>query len=278
VFGEHNGKPRPGDSGVNDAEARGGSPGLRSDDHNTGITPRDQHHGSAAAVRLPVLACAPCATMGVERRRGRGMRTIKRDGEHELEAKKSRFLCGLARVGSEAEARDFIQQKRKLYHDARHHCSAFVLGDDAEVQRSSDDGEPAGTAGIPMLEVLRRNEITNTVAVVTRYFGGVLLGAGGLVRAYGGAVSEALEHVGLLERRPVRIVSTTVDYLVAGKLENDLRSSGHHVADVAYTDQVRFDVHVAESDLPSFSAWLAEATAGTATVTTGDLTYTEISL
>lgn len=206
------------------------------------------------------------------------MRTIRHAGEHELEARKSRFLCGLARVASEDEARDFIQQRRRLYHDARHHCSAFVLGDDAEVHRSSDDGEPAGTAGIPILEVLRRNEITNTVAVVSRYFGGVLLGAGGLVRAYGGAVSEALEHVGLAQRRPMRIVSTTVDYLVAGRLENDLRSSGHHVADVEYTDEVRFEIHVADSEVSAFCDWLAEATAGAAVVIPGELTHTEIPL
>lgn len=102
------------------------------------------------------------------------MRTIRQAGEFELEVKKSRFLCALARVTSESEAREFVQSRRKLHHDARHHCSAFVLGDLGEIQKSSDDGEPAGTAGVPMLEVLRRNELTNTAAVVTRYFGGVL--------------------------------------------------------------------------------------------------------
>ncbi len=210
--------------------------------------------------------------------RGGDMRTIKQPGEHELEVKKSRFLCAVARVTSEDEAREFIQFRRKQHHDARHHCSAYVLGDDAQTQRSSDDGEPAGTAGVPMLEVLRRNEITDTVAVVSRYFGGVLLGAGGLVRAYGGAVSEALEHVGMVERRPMRVVSTTVDYLVAGKLENDLRSVGHHIAEVSYTDQVRFDLHIPDADLSTFDTWLAETTGGAARLTVGDVTYAEVDI
>ena len=110
------------------------------------------------------------------------MRTIRENGEHELEIKRSRFLCALARVDSDEAAREFIAERRKLHHEARHHCTAYVL-DEGRAQRSNDDGEPAGTAGAPMLEVLRRNEITGVVAVVSRYFGGVLLGAGGLVRA-----------------------------------------------------------------------------------------------
>jgi uncharacterized YigZ family protein len=204
------------------------------------------------------------------------MRTIKRPGVHELEVKKSRFCCALARVTSEDQARDFIRQQRKHHHDARHHCTAYILGDDARTQKSSDDGEPRGTAGVPILEVLRRNEITNTVAVVSRYFGGVLLGAGGLARAYGGAVSEALESVGVVQRRPVRVLSTTVDYSIAGKLENDLRSAGFRVADVHYSDDVRFDLHIPEASVPGFQDWLAEATAGEVSITLGELTHAEL--
>ena len=206
------------------------------------------------------------------------MRTIKQQGEHELKVKRSRFLCAVARVRTEDEAREFIQLRRKQHHDARHHCSAYILGDDAQTQRSSDDGEPAGTAGIPMLEVLRRNEITGTVAVVSRYFGGVLLGAGGLVRAYGAAVSEALEHVGVVERRPMRVVSTEVDYVVAGRLENDLRSAGHHIANVRYGTEVRFDIHIPETEVSTFDTWLAETTGGLAKLTLGELTYTEVDI
>lgn len=204
------------------------------------------------------------------------MHTIRQSGIHELEVKKSRFLCALARVGTEDEAKDFVRQRRRLHHDARHHCSAYVLGDDGQSQKSSDDGEPAGTAGIPMLEVLRRNGITNTVAVVSRYFGGVLLGAGGLIRAYGGVVSEALGHVGLVERRLVVVVSTTVDYVLAGKLENELRTSEYAVAGVHYGEQVRFDLHLPETGVASFGTWLAEVTGGTATIAIGDSVYTEV--
>lgn len=206
------------------------------------------------------------------------MRTVKQPGEYELEVKMSRFRCALARVDSEDQAREFLHRQRKLHHSARHHCSAYVLGDDAQNQKSSDDGEPAGTAGIPMLEVLRRNELTNTVAVVSRYFGGVLLGAGGLVRAYGGAVSAGLEHVGLVERRPMRVVSTTVDYPIAGKLENHLHSAGYHVADVHYGDQVRFDIHVTESTVDDLGSWLAETTAGSAVIVPGELIHTEVDV
>ncbi|RCW46989.1 putative YigZ family protein [Halopolyspora algeriensis] len=204
------------------------------------------------------------------------MRTIGQPGEYQLEVKKSRFLCALARVTTEEQAREFVRHRRRLHHEARHHCSAYVLGDDGQTQKSSDDGEPAGTAGVPMLEVLRRNDITNTVAVVSRHFGGVLLGAGGLIRAYGGAVSEALEHVGLVERREMRVVSTTVDHGVAGKLENDLRRSDYLVADVHYGARVRFDLHIPETDVAGFETWLAEATGGAATIGLGGSVHTEV--
>lgn len=203
------------------------------------------------------------------------MRTIRQSGVYELEERKSRFVCSLGRVTTEEEAREFIRQCRREYHDARHHCSAYVLGDDGQAQKSSDDGEPAGTAGVPMLEVLRRNELTNAVAVVSRHFGGVLLGAGGLIRAYSGAVAQALDHVGLAERRELRIVSVTVDHGGAGKLENELRASGHEIADVHYTDRVRFDLHVTDGQVESLRAWLAEATGGSVELTLGGTTHAE---
>lgn len=204
------------------------------------------------------------------------MRTIKAAGEHELDVRKSRFRCALARVTSQDQAKEFVQQRRKLHHDARHHCAAFILGDNGEFQKSSDDGEPAGTAGVPMLEVLRHNEITNTVAVVTRYFGGILLGAGGLVRAYGGAVSATLEQVGTVERRAMRMISTTVDYAVAGRLENDLRAAGYRLADVDYRESVRLHILVPEAEVLDFRTWIAETTGGAAEPELGELGYGEI--
>ena len=208
--------------------------------------------------------------------KGGALRTIERAGEHEIEIKRSRFICALARVTDEEQAREFIQQRRRAFHDARHNCSAFVLGDSGEIQRSSDDGEPAGTAGVPMLEVLKRNDLTNVAAVVTRYFGGVKLGAGGLVRAYGGAVSEALEQVGTLLRRPVRVMSVEADYVLAGGLDNELRSAGYQVADTSYANSVTFRVNVPTDALGDFAAWLAETTGGAASATESPLDYAEL--
>src|SRR4051812_48659133 len=147
--------------------------------------------------------------------------SVARTSVHEIEIKRSRFLCALAPVTSEEAAREFIAARRRADPQARHHCHAFVLGPDGRTQRSSDDGEPAGTAGTPMLEVLRRRELTDTVAVVTRYFGGVLLGAGGLIRAYGQSVSDALEVVGVLEHRRLHVVDVAVGYDPAGPPRED---------------------------------------------------------
>ncbi|TQN27502.1 putative YigZ family protein [Haloactinospora alba] len=190
------------------------------------------------------------------------MRTINRGGEYEFELKKSRFLCALARVASEDEARTFIAERRKTHWNAAHNCTAYVVGDDGGVQRSSDDGEPSGTAGVPMLEVLRHRGITDTAAVVTRYFGGVKLGAGGLIRAYGNAVSAALDHVGVVERRTLLVVQVAVDYQRAGRVESGLRESGYEVRDVRYGGDARFELALAEADLAALRAWLAEVTSG----------------
>lgn len=190
------------------------------------------------------------------------MHTISRDGEYELVVNKSRFLCALRRVGDEAAAREFIARRRKLHWHATHNCTAYVLGPDGGAQRSSDDGEPSGTAGVPMLEVLKRREVTDVVAVVTRYFGGVKLGAGGLVRAYGAAVGEALDAVGLARRRLLQLVTVTVDHHHAGRLESQLRSGGCEVDEVVYGAQVAFQVVVA--DAIEFQEWVAGQTGGAA--------------
>jgi uncharacterized YigZ family protein len=153
-----------------------------------------------------------------------------------IEVKRSRFLCRVERVGSEDDARAVVEAARKEHWDARHHCSAFVIGPDARLARSSDDGEPAGTAGAPMLEVLRGAEVSDTVVVVTRWFGGVLLGAGGLVRAYGDAVRAGLEAAGTRQRRLLSLVSVTVPHGEAGRLENDLRARGHVVRGTSYAE------------------------------------------
>ncbi|MHC0428961.1 YigZ family protein [Streptomyces sp. O3] len=200
-------------------------------------------------------------------------RTVAREGVHETEASRSRFLCALAPVATEREAQDFLARVRKEHPTASHHCWAYVIGADASVQKASDDGEPGGTAGAPMLQMLLRRDMRYVVAVVTRYFGGVKLGAGGLIRAYGGAVGEALDALGTLTRRRFRLAAITVDHQRAGKLQNDLRTAGREVRDVRYGEAVTIEIGLPDADVDTLRTWLADATAGTATLELGAEAY-----
>ena len=199
-------------------------------------------------------------------------RTIATDAEAEIEVKRSRFLCTLERVESEPAARAVVERLRKQHWNARHHCSAFVLGPPpTTVERSSDDGEPAGTGGAPMLEVLRGHQVSDVVAVVTRWFGGTLLGAGGLVRAYGDAVRGAVEAAGTLERRLLRELEIELGHEDAGRVESELRSRDVAVLDTAYAGTVVLRIGVEPDDEPRLHALLAELTAGTGrAVVTGE--------
>ncbi|MGG3841862.1 YigZ family protein, partial [Anoxybacillus kestanbolensis] len=151
--------------------------------------------------------------------------TVKGYGEAEIIIEKSRFICYVERATTEEEAVRFIHQIKKKHWDATHNCSAYIIGEHDHIQKANDDGEPSGTAGVPMLEVLKKKKLKDTVVVVTRYFGGIKLGAGGLVRAYGKAVTEGLKASGIVERKLMRIMHTTIDYTWLGKVENELRSS-----------------------------------------------------
>lgn len=199
--------------------------------------------------------------------------TVAGEGVHETEVSRSRFLCALAPAATEEEARAFIARVRAGHPGASHHCWAYVIGADGAVQKASDDGEPGGTAGAPMLQMLTRREIRYAVAVVTRYFGGTKLGAGGLIRAYGGAVGEALDAVGTRVRRRYRLVTVTTDHLRAGRLENDLRSSGRAVRGVTYGDRVTIEVGLPDAQVEDFRRWLADSTAGTAALVLGEEIY-----
>ncbi|WP_431040729.1 YigZ family protein [Streptomyces sp. P1-3] len=200
-------------------------------------------------------------------------RTVAREGVHEVEISKSRFICALAPAATEREAQDFVQRVRAEHPTASHNCFAYVIGADGGVQKASDDGEPGGTAGVPMLQMLVRREMRYVVAVVTRYFGGVKLGAGGLIRAYGGAVGEALDALGTVTRQRFRLATVTVDHQRAGKVENDLRATGRAVRDVRYAEAVTIEIGLPETDVEAFGAWLADATAGTATLELGGEAY-----
>ena len=200
-------------------------------------------------------------------------RTLAREGVHESEINRSRFLCALGPVADEREAQEFVARVRKEHPTATHNCFAYVLGADASVQKASDDGEPGGTAGVPMLQMLLRREMRYVVAVVTRYYGGVKLGAGGLIRAYGGVVGEALDELGTVTRQRFRLATVTVDHQRAGKLENDLRATGRAVRDVRYAETVTIGIGLPDSDVPAFRAWLADSTAGTAVLELGGEAY-----
>ncbi|MFI7388980.1 YigZ family protein [Streptomyces tendae] len=200
-------------------------------------------------------------------------RTVARAGVHETEINRSRFLCALAPAATEQDAQAFVAGVRKEHADASHNCWAYVIGADAAVQKASDDGEPGGTAGVPMLQMLLRRDMRYVVAVVTRYYGGVKLGAGGLIRAYGGAVGEALDDLGTLTRRRFRLATVTVDHQRAGKLQNDLRTAGRAVRDVRYAEAVTIEVGLPEADVDSFRSWLADATAGAAGFELGGEAY-----
>lgn len=182
------------------------------------------------------------------------------------EQRRSRFVAALSPATDEDEARAFIASRRKAEPGARHHCHAFVIGAHVREQRSSDDGEPAGTAGVPILEVLLHAELTNLVAVVSRHFGGVKLGAGGLVRAYGNAVSAALAQAGTVRRQRLELYTVAVEHAAAGKLEHELRQSEYLVRAVQYGAHARLTVGVPAGERDRFETWIAERTAGSAAI------------
>ncbi|WP_405620493.1 YigZ family protein [Streptomyces sp. NBC_01508] len=200
-------------------------------------------------------------------------RTVARQGIHETEVNRSRFLCALAPAATEEEARDFVADVRREHPTATHNCFAYVIGADASVQKASDDGEPGGTAGPPMLI---RRDVRYVVAVVTRYYGGIKLGAGGLIRAYGGAVGEALDALGTVTRQRHRLATIIVDHQRAGKLENELRATGRTVRDVTYAEIVTIGIGLPDADVDAFRAWLADTTAGTAVLALGGEAYGDI--
>ena len=202
-------------------------------------------------------------------------RTIKEDNQHEVEIKKSRFICFLKRIETEEEAKAFIQQIKKEHWKANHNCSAFVLGDHHEIQRSSDDGEPSGTARVPMLEVLKKNDLINVCAVVTRYFGGTKLGAGGLIRAYSGSVAQAIVHTGIVEGRLQQEVFVQLDYSNWGKMENFIASENLAVKDTQFTDRVVVTCMVDENQVDDFEAQVTDLLNGQVSFTTGEVTYHE---
>lgn len=203
-------------------------------------------------------------------------KTIKSAGLVESEVKKSRFLCHLKRVTTEEEAKAFIQSIKKERWKANHNCSAYLIGEHSEIQRSSDDGEPSGTAGVPMLEVLKKNDLINVCVVVTRYFGGIKLGAGGLIRAYSHAVSHGLQTVGLVMGKLQQEVSLDLDYSLLGKLQNSLPETT--IKETLFAEKVTVICRVDEEQVENFQAEIIDLLQGQVTISLGATGYEEIPI
>ncbi|GGJ60550.1 YigZ family protein [Virgibacillus salexigens] len=202
--------------------------------------------------------------------------TVKKQGNDEIIIQKSRFIGYVKRAETEQEAQAFIQGIKKKHHDATHNCSAYLIGEHDQIQKANDDGEPSGTAGVPILEVLKKQQLKDTVVVVTRYFGGIKLGAGGLIRAYGNTTTQAIKTTGVIQRQRMQGFSITVDYTLSGKLEHALRQSEHIVETINYSDKVEFIVYVTIGEEHTFKEMIIELTSDQATIQNTDTTYIEI--
>ena len=191
-------------------------------------------------------------------------KTIKEDGMVQEEIKKSRFICHVKRVYSEEEARAFIAAIKKEHYKATHNCSAFIIGEKSDIKRTSDDGEPSGTAGVPMLGVLEKHELTNLCVVVTRYFGGIKLGAGGLIRAYSHSVAETL-RLAPKELHTIRTeLQTTIDYALYGAVERHLQDAQLHY-EASFGEQITLTILVVPNDVERIQKELQDISHGAAT-------------
>ena len=198
------------------------------------------------------------------------MKTVYSGGAAEIVEKKSRFIATVRPVSSEEEAVAFINEMKKKYWDARHNCSAFVIGDRQEMSRCSDDGEPAQTAGRPMLDVLLREEIHNVAVVVTRYFGGVLLGTGGLVRAYQKATQEGLAASTIIDKKKGRKLTIDTDYTGLGKLQYLVAQNDLTTIDTLYTEKVTLILMIPSELQEKIEKEITEVTSGNARISWGE--------
>ena len=203
-------------------------------------------------------------------------RTIKEDGQVQEEIKKSRFICHAKRVYSEEEARDFITAIKKEHYKATHNCSAFIVGERSEIKRTSDDGEPSGTAGIPMLGVLENHNLTNVCVVVTRYFGGIKLGAGGLIRAYAGSVALAVKEIGIIEIKEQAGIQIHMTYAQYQEYGNFLKEHNLIELETNFTDQVDTMIFVDKEKKDDIKADLIEFFNGKVTLTDKGLREVEV--
>ncbi|WP_202079411.1 YigZ family protein [Caldalkalibacillus salinus] len=188
-------------------------------------------------------------------------RTVKGYGEKEIVIDKSRFIGYVERAETEEEATTFIEKIKKQHYNATHNCSAYLIGENDQIQKAHDDGEPSGTAGVPMLETLKKQGLKDVVVVSTRYFGGIKLGAGGLIRAYTASTVAGLKAAHIIERQLHQKVSVTVDYTLLGKVENDIRHQTHlHLEHIDYLESVTIHVLVPMDDVTAFKKRIVDLT------------------
>lgn len=192
--------------------------------------------------------------------------TIQGYGESELIIQKSRFLTYVSRAETEQQAQNFINNIKEKHKSANHNCSAYIIGEHDNIQKANDDGEPSGTAGVPMLEVLKKQGLQDTVVVVTRYFGGIKLGGGGLIRAYGKATTEGIDAAKVVERKLHHLMKISIDYTWLGKVENEVRNSVYPLKEINYADLVEVMVFAKADEEETFINWIAEMTNGQAKV------------
>ena len=205
-------------------------------------------------------------------------RTIKEDGQVQEEIKKSPFICHAKRVYSEEEARAFITTIKKEHYKATHNCSAFIIGERSEIKRTSDDGEPSGTAGVPMLGVLENHNLTNVCVVVTRYFGGIKLGAGGLIRAYAGSVALAVKEIGIVEIKEQAGIQIQMSYAQYQEYGNFLKEHNLMELETNFTDQVETIIFVDKEDKEDIKSSLIEFFNGKVTLTDQGLREVEVPI
>ncbi len=203
-------------------------------------------------------------------------RTVAKEAEITLVEKKSKFIARIKPVHTQEEAEAFLEEVRKEHWNATHNVPAYILGMNQEIQKYSDDNEPSGTAGLPMLEILKGHQVVNCAVVVTRYFGGTLLGRGGLIRAYGGAAREVLQAAGIVRMVPAQKAAITVDYVHVGRIQNELLTRGVTLEDTEFLERVTFHVVVFPSQTETLRQMVQEFTANDFLWTEGEEVYCRI--
>lgn len=201
--------------------------------------------------------------------------TVKGYGESELTLSKSRFITYVDRAETEQQALLFIEKIKKMHVGATHNCSCYIIGEHDHIQKANDDGEPSGTAGVPMLEVLKKQGLKDTVVVVTRYFGGIKLGGGGLIRAYGKATTEGITAAQVVERKLHAVMKVAIDYTRLGKVENGIRDSQYTLQNIEYAEGVELFVFVPVAEQQTFTDWMIELTSAQAVISCKDKQFIE---